>query len=451
MRPLWQYSAKELVAGFADRAFTPEDALVGVLERCAEANPELNAVVTLDEAAAFAAARISTERWKAGESLSPLDGVPITVKDNLLVKGLRSTWGSLAFADHVPDHDELPVQRLRAAGLVISAKTNVPELTVQGYTDNRLFGATGNPAGPGLTPGGSSGGAAAAVAVGIAPLALATDGGGSIRRPAAHTGVFGLKPSSRTVARGLGFPAILGEFEVVGPLARTLDDIALVLAVLASRRLAEPELPASPRILYARTFAGQPVDPQIAAGIDAAARTFAANGCTVDMIESLDWLAPMDAIWPVISTAGVAWLFDREPRLAELASPAIRAMADAGRALTASDYAGAMVAIEALKCGFDRAMQGYDALLTPTIAALSWPKAETHPPVIAGQAVGPRGHAIFTAFANALGLPGLSIPAGRSREGLPFGLQLVGRFGAENTLLALARAVRPPPGPTAGI
>jgi len=438
-RPLWQLTAGELVAGYAAGRFTPVDALDAVLARHDAVNPSLNAVVTLAADAAHAAAEESARRWADGAPSSTLDGVPVTIKDNLLVAGMRTTWGSLAFADFVPDRDERPVARLREAGLVILGKTNVPELTVQGYTDNLLFGATGNPVNPDWTPGGSSGGAAAAVGSGIAPLALCTDGGGSIRRPASHCGLFGLKPSARTIRRGNGFPAILGEFEVVGPIARSLDDIALMLDVLAGDALPEGDFAEAPRILHAGTFGGQPVDPEIASGVDRAAEAFREAGCIVETRDSLDCLAPMDDIWPVISTSGVAWMFGRTPELAQKAGPALKAMAETGSGFTATDYAGAMVAIEALKDAFREAMAGFDVLLTPAIAALSWAKGISHPEKIDGRPVGPRGHAIFTAFANALGLPGLSVPVGTSSDGRPYGLQLVGSFRTEKRLIQLAR------------
>lgn len=450
--PLWQLSAARLVEGYRSGAFTPVDALKAVLERCEAVNPSLNAVVTLAPEAALEAAELSAKRWQAGAPLGPLDGVPISIKDNLLVKGMRATWGSRAFAEFIPDHDEVPVARLRAQGLVIFGKTNVPELTLQGYTDNRLFGATGNPHAPELTPGGSSGGAVAAVGSGIGPLALCTDGGGSIRRPAAHGGLFGLKPSSRTVRRGKGFPAILGEFELVGPIARTLEDVALMLEVLAEDELPGGELSETPRILHARTFAGQPVDPEIAAGIDAAARRLTDAGCEVTTIDSLDILSDMDAVWPVVSTSGVAWLFDQYPALTEVAGKDLQAMAETGRGFTAADYAGAVAGIETIKDRFLTRLDGFDALLTPAIAALSWPKATSHPDTIAGQPVGPRGHAIFTAFANALGLPGLSVPAGVSAAGLPYSFQLVGPDRSEKRLIAIAERLNPAsPGIPTGI
>src|ERR1700738_2992539 len=205
MRDAWALTAADLTAAYARGAATPEPALESVLGRIEAVNPDLNAVVTIDLAGARAAAGA---RWRAGQALGPLDGIPLTVKDNLFVGGLRATWGSALFVDFIAPQDDLPVARLRAAGAVIVGKTNTPELSLSGYTDNLIFGSTGNPWAPALSPGGSSGGPVAAVASGMAPLALATDAGGSIRRPAGHTGVAGLKPGLGQVPRRFGFPPL---------------------------------------------------------------------------------------------------------------------------------------------------------------------------------------------------------------------------------------------------
>ena len=166
--------------------------------------------------AALAEAEASAARWQAGTPIGPLDGVPIAIKDNLPTHDLPTTWGCVALADHRPEHDELVVARARAAGAIPLGKTNVPEFTLEGYTSNRLFGTTRNPWNTALTPGGSSGGAVAAVAAGCVPLALGTDGGGSIRRPASHTGLVGLKPSIGAIAREHALPAAAARFRSRG-------------------------------------------------------------------------------------------------------------------------------------------------------------------------------------------------------------------------------------------
>ena len=189
---IWSLGATELGRAYRARELSPVEALEAIIARCELVNPQLNAIVTFDLEGAREAARASEARWGTGNALGALDGVPLTVKDNIPVRGLRTTWGSRILADYVPSQDELPVARLRAKGAVIVGKTNVPEFTLQGYTDNDLFGTTRNPWDVRLTPGGSSGGAVAAVAAGGGPHALGTDGGGSIRRPAAQAGLVGL-------------------------------------------------------------------------------------------------------------------------------------------------------------------------------------------------------------------------------------------------------------------
>src|SRR6202158_5627437 len=204
MRDAWALTAAALTAAYATGAATPEDALDSVWGRSEAVNPELNAVVTIDLAGARAAAAAAGARWRDGRALGPLDGIPLTVKDNLFVGGLRATWGSALFADFIAPQDDLPVARLRAAGAVIVGKTNTPELSLSGYTDNLVFGSTRHPPAPAPSPGGSSGGPVAAVASGMAPLALATDAGGSIRRPAGHAGVAGVEPGLCQGARRVG-------------------------------------------------------------------------------------------------------------------------------------------------------------------------------------------------------------------------------------------------------
>ncbi|MCW6510619.1 amidase [Lichenifustis flavocetrariae] len=182
----------ELHADYRAGRLDPVDVVNVCFDRIAELDPALNSVVTLDAQSARAVATASAARWKAGAPRSALDGIPMTIKDNLLVGGLRAIWGSVAYADHVPEQDEIPVDRLRRAGVVIVGKTNFPELTLEGYTSNCLFGTTGNPWNPALTPGGSSGGAVASVAAGFVPAAIGTDGGGSIRRARVAYGARGV-------------------------------------------------------------------------------------------------------------------------------------------------------------------------------------------------------------------------------------------------------------------
>jgi aspartyl-tRNA(Asn)/glutamyl-tRNA(Gln) amidotransferase subunit A len=334
---------------------------------------------------------------------------------------------------------------------VILGKTNVPEFTLQGYTHNALFGTTRNPWDPRLTPGGSSGGAVAAVAAGIGPLAIGTDGGGSIRRPAGHAGLVGLKPSTGRVARADGLPVILHDFEVIGPIARTTADAALLFAAItgpdprdrASMTFpggAEPTgaNPAPLKILFVPRFGGSPVEPEIAAHVAEAARQLESLGHRVEEGEAPVDLAALDTIWAVVGPAGLAWFLRAHPGWESVVQESLRQIAEQGAALQAADYVGALEKVIHLRAQLAQAFARWDVILTPCFAALPWAADATHPETIAGQPVGPRGHAVFTAFANAGGLPGISLPCRPARNGLPVAIQLVAAYGADEMLLSLA-------------
>jgi aspartyl-tRNA(Asn)/glutamyl-tRNA(Gln) amidotransferase subunit A len=262
--PAWALDAADLVAAYRAGRLDPVSALEACLARIEAANPALNAIVTLDRPGARAAAEASAARWQAGAPLGPFDGVPVTVKDNLFVGGLRATWGSRLHDRHIAPRDDIPVARLRAAGAVILGKTNTPELALAGFTDNPLFGSTGNPWAPDRQPGGSSGGAVAAVAAGMGPIALATDAGGSLRRPAGHAGVATIKPTPGRVPRRWGFPPLAADFQVIGPIARSVRDLRCALAMIGDARPVPPA-PARLRILAVRRCGEAPVDPGVLA------------------------------------------------------------------------------------------------------------------------------------------------------------------------------------------
>jgi aspartyl-tRNA(Asn)/glutamyl-tRNA(Gln) amidotransferase subunit A len=207
------------------------------------------------------------------------------VKDNIFVGGLRATWGSLLFEQHVAPRDDLPVAALRAAGAVVLGKTNTPELAMSGFTDNRVFGSTGNPWNPALSPGGSSGGAVAAVGAGVGPVALATDAGGSIRRPAAHAGVAGLKPGIGRVPRRHGFPPLSVDLQVIGPIARSVADLRAAFAATAAPGTAARPTPAGPLRLAAFGAVGDaPVDPAVSAAFGRALDVLRGLGHRVEEI-----------------------------------------------------------------------------------------------------------------------------------------------------------------------
>lgn len=440
--------ATALAALFRSGALSPVEALAALEARIARLKPVLNALVARAPEAA-AAARASEARWRAGTPLSALDGVPFSVKDNIAMAALPCAWGSPLYAGFVPSVDELPVARLRAAGLVPLGKTNVPEFTLQGYTDNTVYGATRNPWNTALTPGGSSGGAVAAVAAGLGPLALGTDGGGSIRRPASHAGLVGLKPSPGRIPRCDGLPAILLDCEQIGPIARTVADVTAMLhlltpadardpASLALPAFAPPATPPRLRIRYVPRYGANPVDPEIAANCAAAAQALAALGHQVEEAPPPFDYDEINGIFGTISQSGLAWLLGTLPGAPSPTAEPLRQMAEAGRALTGAQLFAALDALGHYRSRMAQFFQTTDLIMTPAAAALPWPATETHPPSIAGQPAGPRGHAVFTNFANLAGSPGIALPCAPSVAGLPIGFQLVGPRGADALLCSIA-------------
>ncbi|MFO1246115.1 MAG: amidase [Ramlibacter sp.] len=446
---LWRLSAAQLVVGYQAGDFSPVEVLAACQARMAATQPAINAFVHVDHAGAQAAAQASAQRWARGEPLGSLDGVPVSLKDNLHAQGLPTSWGSLLTGGFVPAQDELPVARLRAAGAVILGKTNLPEFAMQGYTGNRRWGTTFNPWNTALTAGGSSGGAVAAVAAGCGPLAIGTDGGGSIRRPASHTGLVGFKPSEGCVPRAGGLPELFLGYEVVGPMARTVADVAAALQVLAPGLGALPTAPARARILFTPRFGDAPVDPAIARLTQQAAAQFAALGHHVEEADRFDLPNAVNAAWPTLSATGLAWMMAQAWRVPEfglaegqapdtrLCTPAIQATLKTGQEAPAAAMFALMAAVHHTREQLAGLFARYDYILTPAAAALPWPGDDIYPPQIDGQDAGPRGHAVFTGLANAAGLPAIALPCGMA-EGLPVGLQLIGKPQADAALLALA-------------
>jgi aspartyl-tRNA(Asn)/glutamyl-tRNA(Gln) amidotransferase subunit A len=452
----WRLSAAQLTAAFRAGHLTPSAALESCLARADAWQPRINAFVTMDTERARAAAWASDMRWRDGRPRSRIDGVPVTVKDNLHVAGMPTRWGSRLTSEENAPRDEAPVARWRAAGAVIFAKTNTPEFAMEGVTENDLVGPTRNPWDPRLTPGGSSGGAAAAVAAGCGALALATDGGGSIRRPADHCGVAGFKPSRGVVLRHGGLPPMFLDHEVVGPMARNVADLALGMEALGMEALAAPSAlaPGIRTILMTTRFGDHPVDARVARMVGHAGEAFRSIGVTIVERPSLDIADEINALWPQLSAAGLAWLVDQwdhaqgpKPDLEALGPVASAALAR-GTTMPASELFAVFAAVSRLEHALASLFAEADAFLLPNVAALAWPIGLKYPPEIDGRSVGSRGHAVFTALANAAGLPALALPVGVV-DGLPVGAQIVGRHGADRAVLdlglCLERALGLPP------
>jgi aspartyl-tRNA(Asn)/glutamyl-tRNA(Gln) amidotransferase subunit A len=447
--PLWARTAVQLTMGFQSGCFDPIDVLDAVLGRIETVNNTVNAIIALDLKEARAAAQRAAARWRAGTPRSALDGVPLTIKDNLHVAGLPATWGSRLHQGFVPETDEPAVASLRRAGAVILGKTNVPEFTLQGYTDNLLFGRTINPHAPGLTPGGSTGGGAASVAAGFGPIAIGTDGGGSIRRPAAHCGLWGFKPSIGQIARYGGFPQILLDFEVIGPVARTLGDIVAAFTILKGldardpRSLmalaASPGIPPRPRVAFLPRISAAPVDPAITARVARFAEDLRSQGCIVEEIEFPFDFDALGAIWGTVASVGLAWHLAKYPGVAGLVGGPAHQTAAAGAQIPAGRYLDALASAGEARAAAAAFFENWDILLTPTTAALAWPADQMFPPQIDGVDVGARGHAVFTGWMNVLGLAALSVPVAMTETSGGIGVQLAVPPGHDEMLLAFAR------------
>jgi amidase len=418
------------------------------LDRIARIDPRLNAFVTVcGEEALVAAAAVDS-----GVGDAPFRGVPIGVKDLAATAGIRTTYSSHAYADYVPDFDTAVVRRVRDAGFVIVGKTNTPEFGTVAFTESDLNGATRNPWNTELTPGGSSGGAAAAVAAGLVPLAHGTDGGGSIRIPASCCGLFGLKPS-----RGRVSSAPFGSLEglsTAGPIARTVEDAAVFLDVLAGyepgdpwwapppeRPFATTTMEPPPRLRVAVTTTPPietPVDQQCREAVTAAAELLAELGHDVRE-ETPPWHEPslfetFIAVWQV----GPALYPIDDERMTRLN----RELVASARATSAADYARAVAQLQALARRVVAFWSDADVVVSPTLAL---------PPVPVGWQEAVDGaieqlfrnteFTPFTAIANLTGLPAMSLPLHWTDAGLPVGVQVLGPPAGDALLLSLAAQV----------
>lgn len=448
-KDLWRLGAVELGQRFRERSLTPLAVAQTCLARLEAVNPQLNAVIARRDARFLAEAKVSTERHARGQPLSALDGIPLTVKDSLFTSDQPTTWGTPALRHNLSQHDELAVARARAGGALIIGKTNVPEFALEGYTANPLFGVTRNPWQLQLTPGGSSGGAVAAVASGIAPLAIGQDGGGSIRRPASHAGLVGLKPSLSAVPRQHVLPSLLLDFEVIGPLARTVADARLLFdavrgpspadrsSLAAAHAATQPRRAAPLRILYVERFGAAPLDRQVAGSVSRAVQRLATLGHHVEAGPLPLDLGFFTEAWPQVGQIGLARMFEAHPEWEAQASQKYRDMAELGRRLPAARLWQILERVTQLRRDSVALFDNVDVIVMPSAAALPWTAEQAYPSHIDGQEVGPRGHAIYTGWVNAAGLPGLALPCEPAREGLPIGMQMIGAYGADDQLLDL--------------
>ena len=436
------------------KALSPVETVQAVLDRIDRHNGVVNAWCCLDAEGALRSAREAEARWMAGAPRGLLDGVPVGIKDNLLVAGMPARFGSRLTSDAPSTQDAPAVARLREQGAIVIGKTAMPEFGWKAVTDSPLTGVTRNPWDTRMTPGGSTGGGVAAVVLGMGNIHLGTDGGGSIRIPAAFGGSYGIKP---TRARVPAWPAApLGTLAHVGCLTRSVADAALALTVMAAPDLRDVyawtspapdfrtglddgvaglKVAYSPRLGYASR-----VEPEVATAVKAAAGVFEALGARVDEADPElggDPVAAWTTLW-WSSAAAVLQSYD-DARVRELADPGLVAGAAQGLKTSAIDYIRAQLKRAELHGACARFFERYDLLLTPTMPLPAFEAGHVMPPSGDWGAAWTDWSPFSYPF-NLTQQPAASIPCGLTRDGLPIGLQIVGAIGADALVLRASRA-----------
>jgi aspartyl-tRNA(Asn)/glutamyl-tRNA(Gln) amidotransferase subunit A len=452
---LHRQAARTLAAQGQGRRLSAREVAQAACERVQRLEPLLNAFADFDADVPLAAARAVDARLASGEHL-PLAGVPFTVKDNLWLGGRAATFGSRLFADFIAPRDSWCVARLKALGAVPLGVTNCSEFACKGITDTPLHGATRNPWDLQRTPGGSSGGAVAAVAAGLGPLALVTDAGGSTRRPAAHTGLVGMKPTLGRVPNPWGFDDPNHLLSVIGQIGRDVEDVAWMLDLLTAWESADPL--SSPAFEHPDAMARlkQPLPPlrlaysaQLGCGLAVDADVQATLVDAVERLRSAGWqIEVADPVWPdqareypliALQQAGLAQRFGAAWRSTpHLLDPDIGAQIELGLALSGPRITELLRLREHLHASFTELFSRFDALLCPVSPVEAWPLGQLGPAQIGGLPAGPRGHAAFTPLFNYGSVPALSLPCGSGRLGLPVGLQIAGPRFADALVLQLA-------------
>jgi aspartyl-tRNA(Asn)/glutamyl-tRNA(Gln) amidotransferase subunit A len=418
------------------------------LDRIASLDPRIHAFCTPTPDLARETARRIDADLMAGRPVGPLAGVPLGVKDLICTAGIKTVSGSIAYKDFVPDEDDVVVERLKAAGCVIVGKTNVPEFGYSGVGHNPVFETTRNPWNLERTPGGSSAGSGAAVVAGMCPFALGSDGGGSIRIPSAHSGIYGLKASMGRVPLYPGtkderYPGVSSweSLEHIGPMSRTVDDAALMMSIIAGP---DPRdrytLPAAPydwrettkgdikglRVAFSIDWGYAAVDPEVRRIVTDAAKVFESDlGCTVEAANP-GWENPFGAFWGLVAAeSDLKGLRKMVKQYGSQMSPHLVAFIE--RDWKAEEFTDALMTRKAVNNKMWRLMQNYDLLLTPTLAVPPFALDIQGPEKIDGRMVATTEWLAFTFPLNMTGQPAASIPAGFTHDGLPVGLQIIGR------------------------
>ncbi|CCK29825.1 amidase [Streptomyces davaonensis JCM 4913] len=455
MTDLTGLTAVQLLDGYRTGAFSPVEATRAALERAELIQPEVNAFVRITAEQALAQARESAERWRRGEPAGLVDGVPVTVKDILLMRGAPTLKGSRTLSEKGSWQEDAPsVARLRAHGAVFLGKTTTPEFGWKGVTDSPLTGVTRHPLDPTRTAGGSSGGAAAAVALGAGPLALGTDGGGSVRIPAAFCGIFALKP---TYGRVPLYPAsAFGTLSHVGPMTRDAADAALMLEVIGvpdSRdwsalgpaagsfvdALAHDGGVRGLRVAYSPSLGGQvAVRPAVASAVRRAVERLAGLGAYVEETDP-DLTDPVDAFHTLWFSGAARVTQHLGPHERELLDPGLREISALGARYSALDYLAAVDVRMELGRRMGRFHDSYDLLVTPTLPITAFEAGAEVP-----KGSGHRrwtGWTPFTYPFNMTQQPAATVPVGTDGDGLPVGLQIVAARHRDDLVLRAAHAL----------
>ncbi|WP_347109786.1 amidase [Paenarthrobacter sp. S56] len=450
-----ELSAVELTAAIRSKEISAREALDDHLQRISEVNPVINAVVTLDADGALALARAADQLTASGADLPPLHGLPMTHKDTNNTAGMRTTQGSLALRDFVPDADDLIIARLKSAGVVSTGKSNVPEFGAGSHTFNELFGTTTNPYAPALSAGGSSGGVAAVVASRIQAIGDGSDMGGSLRIPASFCNVVGFRPSTAVIPMpsDVNAYAWLGR---TGPMARSVEDVALFMSVTAG---SDPRVPypaglqpevfrdsletdmRGMRIGWSRDFGiGVPVEPEILEHLERQLSVFADLGAIVE--EATPDFSEADLVFgntrAMDFAAGLGPILEHA---GDVIKPEVHWNVNKGLALTARDLIETAAARTRLERRVQEFFGRYDLFASPCAQVLPFDATLRYPAAVAG--VESETYLDWMRSAcllSATGLPVLSVPAGFNKAGLPIGLQLAGNHYTDMQLLRWGRA-----------
>lgn len=444
--------ATDLVAAFVAKKLSPVEVMDAVIARIERLNPIINAFCTLTLEEARQKAKAAEAAIMRGDRLGPLHGVPVSIKDLVITKGVRTMRGSKIYENYIPDEDAPVVERLRDAGAIMLGKTTTPEFGWKGVTDSPVTGITRNPWNLERTCGGSSGGAGAAVASGLGPIAQGSDGGGSIRIPSSFCGIYGLKPSYGRIA---AYPASAMEtFSHLGPMTRTVKDAALMLQVMAGPderdRLSLPAqnidyMAATKgdirglRVAWSANLGYAIVDPEVERITEAAAKVFIDLGCHVEAVDP--GFENPEPFFSVFWIGGIGtYISDYLPKWESQMDPGLVTFAEQLKKLTAKEYVQANFKRVEFWQKVRKFFEKYDLLLTPTVAVPPFQIGINSPSEIAGQKISWINWTPFTYPFNLTGQPAATVPCGWTQDGLPVGLQIVSRRYDEATVLRASAA-----------